>query len=43
MDSATDDVYVESSSATPVGSLQGVSVSKDHGLTWSPQEPLPAQ
>ena len=26
----------------PVGSLQGVSVSKDHGLTWSPQEPLPA-
>ena len=43
VDSATDDVYVESSSATPVGSLQGVSVSKDHGLTWSPQEPLPAQ
>jgi hypothetical protein len=43
VDSATDDVYVESSSATPVGSLQGVTVSKDHGLTWSPQEPLPAQ
>jgi BNR/Asp-box repeat len=43
VDSATDYVYVESSSATPVGSLQGVSVSKDHGLTWSPQEPLPAQ
>jgi hypothetical protein len=43
VDSATDYVYVESSSATPVGSLQAVSVSKDHGLTWSAQAPLPAQ
>jgi BNR/Asp-box repeat len=43
VDSATDYVYVESSSATPVGSLQGVSVSKDHGRTWSPQAALPAQ
>jgi BNR/Asp-box repeat len=41
VDSATDYVYVESSSAAPVGGLQAISVSKDHGLTWSPQAPLP--
>ncbi len=41
VDSATDYVYVESSSATPVGGLQAISISKDHGLTWSAQAPLP--
>ena len=42
VDSATDYVYAESSSVTAVGGPQAISISKDHGLTWSPQVPLPA-
>jgi hypothetical protein len=41
VDTATDYVYAEGSSATPVGPLQAISVSTDHGLTWSPKAPLP--
>lgn len=45
VDNATDDLYAEGA-PTPgpygVGSPQAISVSTDHGLTWSAVEPLPA-